>query len=109
MLVASAKSQSVRGVSHHPVFMGSCLAISHTCLPCLPSERISPTCVLCPLMIGLIHNDGSVDVFCMVSMVLVLWEAAAILENGFRIQGQNYVAWLQGSKMPVGFHYKNLI
>ena len=43
--------------------------------------------------------------FCMVSMVLVLWEVAAILGNGCGIQGQNYVAWLQGSKIPVGFHY----
>ena len=46
----------------------------------------------------------------MVSMVLVLWEVAAILGNGCGIQGQNYyVVWLQGSKMPVGFHYKKLI
>ena len=44
----------------------------------------------------------------MVNMVLVLWEVAAILGNGFGIQGQNYVAWLQVSKMPVGFRYKNL-
>ena len=55
-------------------------------------------------------KDVSVDVFfCMVNMVLVLWEVAAILGNGFGIQGQNYVAWLQVSKMPVGFRYKNLI
>ena len=45
----------------------------------------------------------------MVSMVLVMWEGAAILGNSCGIQGQNYVAWLQESKMPVGFHYKNLI
>ena len=91
------------------VFMGNCLSISQTCLSCLPSGRISPTCVLCPLMIGLMRNDGSVDVFCMVSMVLVMWEVAAILGNSCGIQGQNYVAWLQESKMPVGFYYKNLI
>ena len=48
-------------------------------------------------MIGLMCNDGSVVVFCMVSMVLFLWEVAAILENGCGIQGQNYVAWLQES------------
>ena len=46
---------------------------------------------------------------CMLSMVLVLWEVAAILGNGCGIQGQNYVAFLQGSKMPVWFHWKNLI
>ena len=109
MLIASAKSQSARGASHQPVFMGSCLAISHTCLPCLPSGRISPTCVLCSLMIGLMRNDGSVDIFCMVIIVLVLWAVPDILGNGCGIQGQIYVAWLQGSKMPVGFHYKNLI
>ena len=45
----------------------------------------------------------------MVIMVLVLWKVAAILGNGCGIQGQNDVKWLQGSKMPVGFHYKNLI
>ena len=27
------------GTSHWPVFMGSCLTISHTCLPCLSSSR----------------------------------------------------------------------
>ena len=88
--------------------MGSCLAISHTCLSCLPSGRISPTCVLFPLVIGLMRSDGSVDVF-LVSMVLFLWEVGVILGNGCGIQGQNYVAWLRGSKMPVGFHYKNII
>ena len=45
----------------------------------------------------------------MVSMVLVQWGAGAILENGYRIQGQNYVALLQGSEMSAGFHYWNLI
>ena len=37
MLIASAKSQSARGTSHQPASMNSCLTISHTCLPCLPS------------------------------------------------------------------------
>ena len=60
MLIASAKSQSMRGASHQPVFMGSCLTISHMYLPFVPSRRVSP-CVLCPLMIGLMHNGGSVD------------------------------------------------
>ena len=57
MLIASAKAQSTRGASHQPVFMG----IRHTCLPFLPSRRVSH-CVLCPLMIGLMHNGGTVDV-----------------------------------------------
>ena len=109
MVIALAKSWSAKGASQHSVFMGSCLAISHMCLPCLPGGRVSPTCVLCPLMIGLICNNGSVDVFCMVSMVLVLWEIAAILGNGCGIERQNYFPWLQGSKIPVGFQHKNLI
>ena len=45
----------------------------------------------------------------MVSMVLVLWEVAAILRNGYRIQGQNYVVLSQGNEMLVRFHYRNLI
>ena len=51
-------------------------------------------------MIGLMCNDGSVDVF-LVGMVLFLWEVAVVLGNGCEIQGKNYVAWLQGSKMSV--------
>ena len=46
---------------------------------------------------------------CMVSMVLVLWEVGAILGNGYGIQGQNYVAMLQGCRMPAGFLSRNLI
>ena len=34
--------------------------------------------------------------------VLLKWEVAAIIGNGFEVQGQNYVAWLQGSKMSLG-------
>ena len=42
-------------------------------------------------------------------MVLVLWEVEAILGNGYGIQGQNYVAFIQGSGMPAGFLSRNLI
>ena len=35
MRVALSKSRSERGVSHQPAFMGSCLTISHRCLPLL--------------------------------------------------------------------------
>ena len=42
--------------------------------------------------------EGLVIVF----LVLLKWEVAAILGNGCGVQGQNYVAWLQGSKMSVG-------
>ena len=39
MQIASAKSRSVGGASHQPAFIGSCLAIGHICLHCLPSSR----------------------------------------------------------------------
>ena len=39
LLIASAKSQGVRRASYQPAFMSGRLTISHTCLPCLPSER----------------------------------------------------------------------
>ena len=29
----------MRGASHQPAYMGSCLIISHTCLLCLPSGK----------------------------------------------------------------------
>ena len=45
----------------------------------------------------------------MVSMVIVLCEVTAILGNGCEVQGQKYVAWLQGSEIPIEFHYGNLI
>ena len=35
MLIASAKSQSLRGASHQPAFMSGHLTIADTCLPCL--------------------------------------------------------------------------
>ena len=46
---------------------------------------------------------------CMASMVLVLWDVDAIPGNGYGIQGQNYVALLQRSGIPAGFHSRNLI
>ena len=39
VLIASAKSRSLRRASHQPAFRNGYLTISHTCLPCLPSER----------------------------------------------------------------------
>ena len=47
--------------------------------------------------------------FCMVSLVIVLWEVTAFLGDGSGIQRQKYVAWLQGSEIPVGFYYRNFI
>ena len=41
MLTASAKSWSMRGASHQPAAMVSCLTIRHACLPCLPNGRVS--------------------------------------------------------------------
>ena len=71
--------------------MGSCLTVTHTCLPCLSSKWVSP-CVLCPLW----ANGGSVNVsfpHCKY-MVLVLWEVGAILGDRYGIPGQNYIALL---------------
>ena len=39
---------------------------------------------------------------------LVPWGVGTILGNGYGIQGQNYVALLQGSEMSAGFHYRIL-
>ena len=44
----------------------------------------------------------------MVSVVIVLSEVTAILEND-GIQGQKYVAWFQGSEIPVEFHNRSLL
>ena len=41
-----AKSRSVKGASHMPAFMGSCLTISHMCLPCLPGGEWASPCVI---------------------------------------------------------------
>ena len=45
------------------------------------------------------------------STVLLLWRVGATLENGYGIQGQNYVALTltQGSEMTARFHYKGLM
>ena len=40
VLTALAKSWNVNGASHQQAFMSNCLTISHTCLHCLPSERM---------------------------------------------------------------------
>ena len=40
MLTDLAKPQSARGAFQSPAVMGSCLTISHTCLPCLPSRWV---------------------------------------------------------------------
>ena len=95
------------GASHQPAFMGNCLTISYTCLLCVPGRLISSS-VLCPLVVEL--NVGSTNVFLrMVSMVLVPWGVGAILGNWYEIQGQNYVALLQGSEIKAGFHYRDWI
>ena len=36
--IVLAKSHNVRGASHQPDFVGSCLTFSHICLPSLPSR-----------------------------------------------------------------------
>ena len=106
MLIATAESQSARGASHQPAFMGSHLSISETCLPWVDKLFYA---FYVPLWLGWFVMVVLLTFFCMVNMVVVLWWVAAILRNGCGIQGQNHVAWLQGSKMSVGFHCKNFI
>ena len=60
MLIASAKSRNVRGASHQPALMGSCLTISHTCLTCLPSRWVKSLRSTTPYDWT---DGGSVDVF----------------------------------------------
>ena len=62
MSITLAKPLSVRGASHQPPLMGSCLTISDTCLHCPPRTQASLR-ILCSLMIGLMFNGGSVDIF----------------------------------------------
>ena len=38
--IKTAEWGQARGASHQPAFMSGCLTISHTCVPCLPSERM---------------------------------------------------------------------
>ena len=40
--IMMGKSQSAKEACHQPALMGSCLTISHTCLPCLSSGSVSP-------------------------------------------------------------------
>ena len=100
MQIASAKSRSMRGASHQPGFIGSCLTISHMCLPCLPGGGWVSPCVLWPLVTGLM-------VVLLTSFLwwvwFYLWGVDAFLGNGCGIEGHNYVVLLQGSKMYAGF------
>ena len=96
MLIASAKSRSVRGASHQTAFLGDCLTISHMCLPCLPGGGWASPCVL-------------LLTFFSWWVWFYLWSVDAILGNGCGIEGQNYVVLLQGGTMYAGFRYRDLI
>ena len=64
MRIALAKFRSARRASHQPVFMSSCLTISHACLPDLTSAWVSP-CVPCVFYSGTRWNDPvSIFVWC---------------------------------------------
>ena len=54
-------------------------------------------------------NGDSVDGFFLHRLVLVQWEVDAILGKGYGNQGQNFVALLQRSEMPAGFHHRNSV
>ena len=103
MLIALANSRSVRGASHQPAIMGSCLTISYMCLPCLSGGGWDSPCVLWPLVIELM-------VFLLTFFSwwiwFYLWSVDATLGNRCGIEGQNYV---QGGKMYAGFRYSDLI
>ena len=99
--IASAMSRSMRGASHQPGFMGSCLTISHMCLPCLPGGGWVNTCALVwPLAIALMVV---LLTFSSWWVWFYLWGVDAILENGCGIEGQNYVVLLQGGKCTHDF------
>ena len=85
--------------------MGYSLTLSHRGLPCIPSRGAVLVCYA-PFALTVVLLTFHLR---MKSMVLVLWEVGAILGNGYGIQGQNYVTLLQGSRMPTGFHSRNLI
>ena len=54
------------------------------------------------LLVTRVYPVYLVEGLVIVVLVLLKWKVVAILENGCGVQGQNYVAWLQGSKMSVG-------
>ena len=80
------------------------MTISHKCLPCPPSRWVS-ICVLFPLTVRIMKvlltffQDNEYGFSTM--------NVGAILGNGCGIQGQNFVALLQGNEMTSGFHYRN--
>ena len=56
------------------------------------------------------NNGGSVDnLFCIVSMALILWGISALLENQYGIKGQHYGALLLGSEISAWFPYRSLV
>ena len=59
--IASAKSRSVRGGSHQPAFMGSCLTICHVFV--LSIQYMRRVQSLCPKAPYDWTNGGSVDIF----------------------------------------------
>ena len=84
MCTASGKSRSVKGASHQPAFMDSCL----TCLS--PVYLVDKLIHICSVPLPFSHSrasGGSFDVF----------------------QGRSYVALLRGNEMSAGFHHRNWI
>ena len=92
----------MRGASHQPAFMGSCLTISHMCLPCWPSGRVRP-CVP-----GVIEESG--DAWGDVNVGG--WFASVVVEPQSDCK-KSYLWWCwllqlnlgaQGSISPASFH-----
>ena len=99
------KYRSVRGASHLLDYMGGCLAICESCLPCPPNGRVSH-CFIFPLMIGLIVVLLTFFVGVM-SMVLLLWELVLFYGMDVELQGRNFPELLQENEMAPGCHCRN--
>ena len=108
-----AKSRSLRGACHLLAYMGSCLTICQTCLPCPPSGWVSHFFPY-PLMIGLIVILLTFFLG-VVSIALVLWELVLFYRIGVEFEGaifSNYsrgVEWQQGVTAGIGLSVYNVL
>ena len=107
----TAKSRSARGTSNLLSYMGGCLTICQTYLPCPPSGWVSH-CFPCPL-IGLIVV--LLTFFWGCGMFLVLWELVLFYRMDVEFKGKifsNYsrrVNWQQGVTSGVRLSVYNIL
>ena len=83
--IALAKSWSMTGAFPQPALMGSCLTVSHTCLPCLSSRHVS-LCVPCVI-------EGSED-------AVWLWTSFTSIEvtDGWILHWVVWILWARRGK-----------